>query len=115
MANQASTCGNSGLELYERKSVQGSGNTIPQGSACLLYTGDQIPWWQLPHNQGQGHQVQALSTGPGTAGVGVFVAEEWIEKVFEVQSLRQNHLSEAYSRLACGYLSVCVCSTEWSK
>ena len=24
----------------------------------------------------------------GTAGVGVFVAEEWIEKVFEVQSLR---------------------------
>ena len=23
--------------------------------------------------------------GKGTAGVGVFVAEEWIEKVFEVQ------------------------------
>ena len=50
----------------------------------------------------------------GTAGVGVFVAEEWIEKVFDVQSLRQNHLSEAYSRPACGYLSVSVCPTEWS-
>ena len=40
----------------------------------------------------------------GTAGVGVFVAEEWIEKVFEVQSLRQNHFSETHSRPACGYL-----------
>ena len=36
------------------------------------------------YNQGQGHQVQAL-LDKGTAGVGVFVAEEWIEKVFEVQ------------------------------
>ena len=51
----------------------------------------------------------------GTAGVGVFVAEEWIEKVFEVQSLRQNYFSETHSRPACGYLSVCVCPTEWSK
>ena len=51
----------------------------------------------------------------GTAGIGVFVAEEWIEKVFEVQSLRQNHLSEACSWPGCGYLSVCVCPTEWSK
>ena len=40
-----------------------------------------------PHNQGQGHQVQALLVRKRqrTAGVGVFVAEEWIEKVFEVQ------------------------------
>ena len=38
----------------------------------------------------------------GTVGVGVFVAEEWIEKVFEVQSLQQNHLSETHSRPACG-------------
>ena len=51
----------------------------------------------------------------GTAGVGVFVAEEWIEKVFEVQSLRQNYFSETHSPPACGYLSVCVCPTEWSK
>ena len=51
----------------------------------------------------------------GTAGVGVFVAKEWIGKVFEVQSLRQNHFSETHSRPTCGYLSVCVCPTEWSK
>ena len=38
----------------------------------------------------------------GTAGVGVFVAEEWVEKVSEVQSLRQNHLSEAHSQPTCG-------------
>ena len=38
----------------------------------------------------------------GTAGAGVFVAKEWIEKAFEVQSLRQNHLSEAYSWPVCG-------------
>ena len=34
-------------------------NTL-RGRVCLLHSGDQIPWWQLPHNQGQGHQVQAL-------------------------------------------------------
>ena len=34
--------------------------TIPQESGCLLHSGNQILWWQLPHNQGQGHQVQAL-------------------------------------------------------
>ena len=45
----------------------------------------------------------------GAAGVGVFVAEEWIEKIFEVQSLQQIQLSEAYSRPACNYLSICVC------
>ena len=37
----------------------------------------------------------------GTAGVGVFVVEEWIEKIFEVQRVRQNHLSEAYSQPFC--------------
>ena len=44
----------------KRKSLRGSGNTIPQESGYLLHPGDQIPWWQLPHNQRQGHQVQAL-------------------------------------------------------
>ena len=52
--------GNTQYEHPERKSLQGSGNIIPQESGCLLHSGDQIPWWQLPHNQGQGHQVQAL-------------------------------------------------------
>ena len=50
------------------------------------------------------------STGPettGTAGVGVFVVEEWIEKVFEVQSLRQNHLSEGCSWPV--WLPFCLC------
>ena len=44
----------------ERKSLLGSGNTILQESGYLLYSGDHIPWWHLPHNQGQRHQVQAL-------------------------------------------------------
>ena len=38
------------------------------------------------------------------------MAEEWIGKMFEVQSLQQNHLSETYSWPTCGYHSVC----EWS-
>ena len=52
--------GNTQCEHPERKSLRGSGNTIPQESGCLLHSGDQILWWQLSHNQGQGHQVQAL-------------------------------------------------------
>ena len=44
----------------ERKSLRGIGNAVPQESGCLLYSGDQIPWWQLPYSQGLGHQVQAL-------------------------------------------------------
>ena len=51
----------------------------------------------------------------GTAGVGVFVAEEWTEKVFEVQRVSDNYFSETHSRPACGYISACVCPTEWSK
>ena len=50
----------------------------------------------------------------GKAGLGIFVAKEWIGKVFEVQSLRQNHLSETYSWPPCGYHSVCECPREWS-
>ena len=52
--------GNTQCEHPERKSLRGSGNTIPQESGCLLHSRDQISWWQLLHNQGQGHQVQAL-------------------------------------------------------
>ena len=79
MVNQASTRekiqgGNTQCKHSERKSLCGlcgSGNIIPQESGCLLYSGDIMC----------------------SAGV-VFVAEEWIGKNFEVQSLRQNHLSE---------------------
>ena len=60
-------------------------------SGCQLVqaiSGDHILWWQLPHNQGQGLQVQVYWSwnNKGTAGVGVFVAKEWIEKVSEVQN-----------------------------
>ena len=69
--------------------MRGSGNTIPQKSGCLLHSGDQIPWWQLLHNQGQGHlsryKLYWSGNDKSTAGVGVFVADEWTEKVFEVQ------------------------------
>ena len=72
--------------LNERKSLRGSANTIPQESGCLLHSRDQIPWWQLPH-KGKDTRYKLYWSGndKGTAGVGVFVAEEWIEKVFEVQ------------------------------
>ena len=43
----------------------------------------------------------------GTAGVGMFVAEEWIEKVFEVQRVSDNHLSETQS--ASMWLPFCLC------
>ena len=52
----------------------------------------------------------------GTAGVGVFVAEEWIEKVFEVQRVSDRIL---LVKLIVGQrvvtLFVCVCPTEWFK
>ena len=78
--------GNTQCEHPERKSLRGSGNTIPQESGCLLHSGDQISWWQLPH-KGKDTRYKLYWSGndKGTAGVGVFVAEEWIEKVFEVQ------------------------------
>ena len=87
----------------ERKNLRGSGNTILKESICLLYSGDQMLWWQLPHSQGQEDTRYKLcwsGNDKGTAGVGVFVAKEWIENIFE--SLRQNHLSEAYSPSAYG-------------
>ena len=66
-----------------------SGNTIPQGSGCLLYSGVQIPWWHFRTIKGMDTRYKLYRCGndKGTAGVGVFVAEEWIEKVFEVQRL----------------------------
>ena len=57
--------GNTHCEHPERKNLPGSGNTIPQESGCLLHSGDQVPWWQQPHNQVQGHQVQALLVKKG--------------------------------------------------
>ena len=54
----------------------------------------------------------------GTAGVGVFVGEKWIEKVFEVTgqaSLRPDHPGEDHSRSAGALSSVCLCPTVWSQ
>ena len=86
--NQANIWGNSGWNTQyvhsERKSLRDNRNTMLLWSGCLLYLGDQIPWWQLSNNQGHGYQVQAQND-KGTAGVGVFLEEELIEKVFEVQ------------------------------
>ena len=68
--------------------------------------------------QSRARTPSTSSTGQemtNAAGVGVFVAEEWIEKVFEVQRVSDNYFSETHSRPACGYLYVCVCPTEWSK
>ena len=67
--------------------MRGSGNTISQESGCLLYSGDQILWWSCRIIKGKDTRFKLYWSGndKGTAGVGVFVAEEWIEKVFEVQ------------------------------
>ena len=122
VGNPASIWGNSGWEhsmwTPERKSLRGSGNTIPQESGCLLHSGDQVPWWQLLHNHGQGHQVQALLVRKqqrhcwcrSVGGRRVDRESFWGSK-----SLRQTHSSETHSRPGCSYLSVCVCPTEWSK
>ena len=46
----------------------------------------------------------------GTAGVGEFVAEEWIGKVFEVQRISNRII---LVKLIVGH-SVCECPREWS-
>ena len=51
----------------------------------------------------------------GTADVGVFVEEKWIEKVFEFKSLRPDHPGEDHSRSAGALSSVCLCPTVWSQ
>ena len=105
-------------EHPERKSLRGSGTTNPQESGCLLHSGDWIPWWQLPHSQGQGHQVQALLVRKRQMHCwyrSVCGGRVDRESFWGAESLRHNHLSETYSGPACGYLSVCVCLTEWSK
>ena len=50
----------------------------------------------------------------GTAGVGVFVAEEWIEKVFELQRV-SNRIMLVKLIVGQHVVSVCVCPTEWPK
>ena len=77
---------------------------------CLLHSGDQIPWWQLPHNQGQGHQVQALL-------VRKWQRHCWCRSVcgrrvdresfWGSESLRQNYFSETHSRPV--WLPFCQC------
>ena len=93
----------------ERKSLWGSGNTIPQESGCLLYSGDQIL---------QGHQVQALLVQKRLRHCwcrSVCGGKVDRESFWGAKSLWYNHLSEAYSQPACGYFSVCVYPTEWSE
>ena len=110
--------GNTQCEHSEKKSLQGSGNTIPQGSGCLLYSGDQILCWQMPHNQGQGHQIQALLVRKQQRHCwcrSVCGQRVDRERLWGAESLQQNHLNEAYSQPECGYLSVCLCPTEWFK
>ena len=137
MVNQASTCGKSGWEpsvgtlhvntlrgrvcevvetLSRRKvDVFCIQETRYRGGSCRTIKGKDTRY-----------KLYWSGNDKGTAGVGGFVAEEWIEKIFEVQrvsdriilvkiSLRQNHFSENHSRPAYGYISVCVCPKEWSK
>ena len=35
--------------------------TLSHRKVGLLHSGDQIPWWQLSHNQGQGFNLNPLS------------------------------------------------------
>ena len=65
--------------------MQGSGNTIPQESGCLLHLGDSSGNCHTIKCKDTRYKLYWSENDKGTAGVGVFVAEEWIEKVFEVQ------------------------------
>ena len=73
---------------------------------------------ELLHNQGQGHQVQALLVRKRQRHCwcrSVCGRRVDRESFLGSESFRQNHLSETDSQPACGYLPVCVCPTEWSK
>ena len=67
--------------------MRGSGNTISQESGCLLYSETRYRGGNCRIIKGKDTRYKLYWSGndKGTAGVGVFVAEEWIEKVFEVQ------------------------------
>ena len=74
-------------------------DVIPQESGCLLYSGDQIPRWQLPHNQGQGHQVQALLVQKRQRHCwcrSVCGRKVDRESFWGAENLRQSHLNEVY-------------------
>ena len=82
-----------------------------------VYSGDHTLWWQLLQNQGQGHQVKGLLVCKGQRHCWCrSVCGQRVDRESScgAVSLRQNHLSEAYSWPACSYRSVCVCPTEWS-
>ena len=79
--------GNTQCEHPERKSLRGSGNTIPQESGCLCIQETRYHGGNHRTIKGKDTRYKLYWSGndKGTAGVGVFVAEEWIEKVFEVE------------------------------
>ena len=64
--------------------MQGSGNTIPQESGCqkTRYHGGNC---RTIKGKDTRYKLYWSGNDKGTAGVGVCVAKEWIEKVFEVQ------------------------------
>ena len=72
------------------------------------------------------HKLFWSGNDKGTAGVGVFVAEEWIEKVFKVQRVSNRIIlvKLIVGQRVVTFLSVyapqsgvpvCICPTEWSK
>ena len=80
--------------------------TLSRRKVGLLHSGNQIPWWQLLHNQGQGHQVQALLIRKWQWHC--WCRSVWRRRVdresfWGSESFRQNHSSEAHRRPKCGY------------
>ena len=67
--------------------MRGSGNYIPQESRCLLHSETRYHGGNCRTIKGKDTRYNLYWSGndKGTAGVGMFVAEEWTEKVFEVQ------------------------------
>ena len=65
--------------------MRGSGNTIPQSSGCLLHPGDRGGKYRTIKGKDTRFKLYWSGNDKGAACVGVFVAEESIEKVFEVQ------------------------------
>ena len=82
VANQASTWGSSG---WEHSMLQWKHYPTGQCMSAVFRRPDTV---MANAAQSRARTPGTSSTGPettkGTAGVGVFAAEEWIEKVFEV-------------------------------
>ena len=85
-------------------------------SGGLLYSEDHIQWWQLLHNQGQGHGYKLCWSvnDTGTTGAGVFVAIWWLGEAFEVQKVPDRIIIGKLIVGQCVVTALSVYAPQWS-